>query len=88
MKPRIGQTVYVTDVGQSDNLLAWKQDVGYLGAESFIVEDYHLISEEYQEYFYEDEGRTWFASFADMKKAYPNVKYSREKMTYILEVNK
>lgn len=82
MKPKIGQVVYIADFAKKK---AYKENVGYLGKYSFIVKYYDIYLATYQERFYEDEGKTWFASLKDLKKACPNARYNRNEWCYVLE---
>lgn len=81
MKPKIGQTVYLAAYSINE---AYKKTVGYLGKHSFVVECYDFCGYLWQERFYDDEGETWFATLKDLKKAYPNARYSRSEGCYVL----
>lgn len=63
MKPNIGKKVYVI---YEDSISL--EYVGYIGKESFIIDEFSDKFEDAIEYFYEDYGRTWFTSFAAAKK--------------------
>lgn len=71
MKPKIGDTVYTIYRDQ-----IYKETVGYLGAESFIVE-YYACADDF-EYNYDDYGTVWFKSLEKaMKQLRKN--YGRKK---------
>lgn len=64
MKPSIGRTVYC--LYESD---IYKEEVGYLGRDSFIVDDFSDLRRfDSLEWFYEEYQRTWFTSLARAKK--------------------
>lgn len=72
-KPRIGQTVYII----YDHQII-KEVAGYIGKDSFIIEDFNLCYEDAREWFYEEFGKTWFKSLKSakdyLKVEYPNCK--------------
>lgn len=64
MKPRIGKKVYCV---YKNSILV--KEVGFLGNESFIVDDYGGSTyEDSWEWYYEDYGKEWFTSIAKAKK--------------------
>ena len=63
MKPNIGKKVYI--IYQDTISLA---EVGYIGAQSFLVSDFENCFADAVEYLYSDYGRTWFTSFEAAKK--------------------
>ena len=72
MKPKIGDAVYTVHWDQ-----IYKEIVGYLGAESFIIEDY--CDSYNSEYEYSDYGTIWFKS---LEKAMEQLRknYGRKKI--------
>lgn len=81
MKPKLGQKVYLVS---HDRERAFKETVHHLYDDSFLVRNRRHYLDEFQERFYEDHGRTWFASLKDLKKAYPEAKYLRSEEWYVL----
>lgn len=67
MKLKIGQAVYIVD-----NCYIDKEEVGYLGKSSFIIEGYE--NKYNQEHFYEYYGKTWFNTLKEVKEKYPKLK--------------
>ena len=64
MKPSIGRKVYCV---YQDDLN--EEEVGYLGKDSFIVDDFSELRRfDSLEYFYDDYQVMWFTSFARAKK--------------------
>lgn len=65
MKPSIGRTIYcIYQNGINED------NVGYLGKDSFIVDDFSDLRRfDSLEYFYDDYQRTWFTSLPQAKKA-------------------
>ena len=61
MKPKIGEKVY--RIWQYQIYL---ETVGYLGSESFIIEDYSYKDD--VEYEYSDYGKVWFRDLEKAKK--------------------
>lgn len=65
MKPRVGRTVYCI---YGNSILVEK--VGYVGADSFIIENHwDCLETDSVEWFYKDYGIEWFTSLAKAKKA-------------------
>lgn len=65
MKPKLGQKVYCI---MYDDILADK--VGYLGKESFIIDDFSEFNKfESFEWFYNDYGFKWFTKLKDAKES-------------------
>ena len=64
-KPKIGKKIYYYFAGE-----VFEARVGYLGEDSFIIEDYDIY--ETFEWYYEDYNETWFTSLAKCKKACKN----------------
>lgn len=65
MKPSLGKTVYVV---YGDEL--YKEQVGYVGPKSFIVEEFddgRMFDS--LEWFYDDYNKRWFTNLAKAKKA-------------------
>ena len=56
MKPKIGDIVYTTWHGQ-----IYKEEVGYIGADSFLTVGYQYKDD--AEYYYEEYNERWFRSF-------------------------
>ena len=61
-KPKIGKRIYFYFAGE-----VYECEVGYLGTDSFIIEDYDSRWD--VEWFYEDYNEKWFTSLAKCKKA-------------------
>lgn len=88
MKPKLGQKVYISNIGRQDPLctdspVAFEAAVGYLGEKSFIIDCYDIYKSEWHEYAYANEGINWFRSVESLKKVYPNA-YRTEDI-YVLE---
>lgn len=62
-KPRIGQKVYCFFDDSMDLCI---EEVGYIGKESFIIEDYSIKCE--VEFFYENYAIDWFTSLKQFKE--------------------
>lgn len=68
-KPRIGSKIWVLihgDVNYAEG--ACTETVGYLGKESFVLEDFRNIVDEVSELRYEDYNTVWFSSKKDAVK--------------------
>lgn len=63
MKPAIGKKVYII---YEDTI--GLESVGYVGKESFIIEEWSDKLEDAIEYNFEDYGTTWFTNLAKAKK--------------------
>lgn len=81
MKPKIGQTVYILCHGYID-----KDEVGYLGKHSFIIDGYE--NKYNQEHFYEDFGNTWFNTLREVKEKYPKLKHVADGEWMVVEEEK
>lgn len=64
MKPKLGRIVYILY-----DLSIIKTRVGYIGKDSFIIEDFSEdVLFDSLEWWYEDYGKTWFTSLTDAKQ--------------------
>lgn len=85
MKPKIGRTVYCIYYGFSDGAISIEK-VGFLGEDSFIVEDFSDYREfDSLEWFYKDYQTTWFTSLSKAKKALFEQNPDIDKTKYKLE---
>lgn len=70
MKPKIGRKIYTVDCSLYDKDDWWAYifsfTVGYLGKESFVVENYEDVSEP-PEWYFRNYGETWFTSLKAAK---------------------
>lgn len=85
MKPKIGRTVYCIYYGNYAEAILVKK-VGWLGKESFIIEDFSDYEEfDSFEWFYNRYGVDWFTSLAKAKKALFEQNPDIDKTKYRLE---
>lgn len=65
--PKIGSTVYI--LSQFDAGYITKETVGFVGKESFVLDNFQDYNLDEVEQFYNDYSTTWFTSLAKAKKA-------------------
>lgn len=70
MKKKIGTVVYII----CDDQICFVK-IGYVGNESFIVEDYKICYDEYQEFYFDEYNETWFTSLNKAKQYMRKVGY-------------
>lgn len=62
VEPDIGETIYfITDISIT------KTKVGFIGKESFLIEEYGEVQSPYMEWYYKDFGIGWFSTFEQAK---------------------
>ena len=85
MKPKIGRKVYCIYYGFTEGAISIEK-VGFLGKDSFIVEDFSDYREfDSLEWFFNDYGKTWFTSLAKAKKTIFEQNPDLDKKHYRLE---
>lgn len=65
--PKIGDVVYT--LSQFDEGCISKETVGFVGKESFVLDNFQDYNLDEVEQFYNDYNSTWFTSLAKAKKA-------------------
>ena len=77
-KPKIGKKVYIIHTGD-----VYEERVGWIGKDSFIIENYSMYTDDFMEFFYEDHNEWWFSTLAAAKKKCKHI-YDKIDAIYLL----